>query len=99
MLYLGKVFDNALISGHAWEDISAMPSLTTTELIILLIAFPAVYLLPVIAFWKICSRVGFNGALGLLMIVPIANAILPLYVAFAKWPAFEQKPAGEVPPD
>ena len=73
-----------------------MPSLGTTELIIVLIAIPVVYLLPVIAFWKICSRVGFNGALGLLMIVPIANAILPLYVAFAKWPACERKPRGEV---
>ena len=76
-----------------------MPSLGTTELIIVLIAIPVVYLLPVIAFWKICSRVGFNGALGLLMIVPIANAILPLYVAFAKWPACEHKLREEVPPD
>jgi hypothetical protein len=48
-------------------------------------------ILPVIAFWKICARVGFNGALGLLMLVPIANIILPLYVAFAAWPAFKQQ--------
>ena len=48
-------------------------------------------ILPVIAFWKICEKAGFNGALGLLMLVPIANAILPLYVAFAKWPVLEQK--------
>jgi hypothetical protein len=26
----------------------------------------------------------------LLMLVPVANIILPLYVAFAKWPIHEQ---------
>lgn len=71
-----------------------MPHLGVEELsIILLIALPFVLLssvLPVIAFWKICSRAGFNGALGLLMLVPVANIILPLYVAFAQWPVFKQ---------
>ena len=63
-------------------------------LIILFIVIPFVLLcvsLKVIAFWKICSRVGFSGALGLLMLVPIANIILPLYIAFAKWPALKEK--------
>jgi len=43
--------------------------------------------LPTIAFWKICSKAGFSGALGLLMLVPPANIILMLYLAFAQWPA------------
>ena len=72
-----------------------MGHLGSTELItILLILLPFSLMfavLPVIAFWKICERVGFNGALGLLMLLPIANIILPLYVAFAKWPTLEQK--------
>ena len=42
-----------------------------------------------IAFCKICSKAGFSGALGLLMLVPIANIILPLYLAFAEWPALK----------
>lgn len=71
-----------------------MPHLGVAELsIILLIALPVVLLssvLPVIAFWKICSRAGLNKALGLLMLVPVANIILPLYVAFAQWPVFKQ---------
>lgn len=71
-----------------------MPHFGVEELsIILLIVLPFVLLssvLPVIAFWKICSRAGFNGALGLLMLVPVANIILPLYVAFARWPVFKQ---------
>jgi hypothetical protein len=44
-------------------------------------------IIPVISFWKICSKAGFPAPLGLLMLVPIANIILPLYVAFAQWPA------------
>jgi hypothetical protein len=62
--------------------------------LLILIIIPFVLLLiclPVIAFWRICDRAGFNGALALLMLVPFGNIILPLYVAFAKWPALEQK--------
>ena len=62
--------------------------------IIIFIVIPFALLcitLKVIAFWKICSRVGFAGPLGLLMLVPFGDIILPLIVAFAKWPALEQK--------
>ena len=76
-----------------------MLSLGPTELIIILIISflgGIGLILPAIAFWKICSRVGFNGALGLLMLVPIANIILPLYVAFASWPALQKEPKQSV---
>lgn len=69
-------------------------------LIMFLFIIPFVLLavaLKVIAFWKICSRVGFNGALGLLMLVPFGDIILPLYVAFAKWPAAKQDPKQDGP--
>jgi len=48
-------------------------------------------LLTVIALWKICSKAGFNGALSLLMLLPIANIVLLLYIAFAEWPALKNK--------
>lgn len=63
-------------------------------LLIFFIIIPIVLLcisLKVIAFWKLCSRVGYAGPLGLLMLVPFGDIILPLFVAFAKWPALEQK--------
>ena len=47
--------------------------------------------LTVIAFWKICEKAGFPAPLSLLMLVPIANIILPLYIAFAEWPALKDK--------
>ncbi len=46
-------------------------------------------LLTVIPFWKICTKAGFPGPLSLLMLVPIANIILPFYIAFAEWPVLE----------
>ena len=55
-------------------------------LVFYLIAFLLTLVLPTVAFWKICSKAGFPGALGLLMLVPIANIILPFYLAFAQWP-------------
>lgn len=69
-------------------------------LLIFLIIVPFILFaiaLKVIAFWKICSRVGFNGALGLLMLVPFGDIILPLYVAFSKWPAVKPEPKQDPP--
>jgi hypothetical protein len=44
----------------------------------------------VVAFWKICSKAGYPGALGLLALVPLANFILILYLAFARWPILDE---------
>lgn len=48
-------------------------------------------LITVLPFWKICTKAGFSGALSLLMLVPIANIILPFYLAFSDWPALKNK--------
>jgi hypothetical protein len=40
----------------------------------------------IVAFCKIFSKAGYSWALGLLMLVPIANIIITLYLAFAEWP-------------
>ena len=37
-------------------------------------------------FCKIFSKAGYSWALGLLMIIPIANIIMAFYLAFADWP-------------
>jgi len=47
-------------------------------------------LITVIAFCKIFQKAGYSWALGLLMLVPIANFIMPLYLAFADWPILQQ---------
>lgn len=43
-------------------------------------------ILMVVAYCKICSKTGHNWALGLLMLVPVANVVLPLILAFTDWP-------------
>ena len=64
------------------------------EIFIILLMIVVASALPVIAFWKICSKAGFPPALSLLMIVPVANIVLPLYVGFTDWPVFK-KPQGQ----
>ena len=39
-----------------------------------------------VANWKIWSKAGFNGALSLLMLIPLVNIVAVLYFAFAEWP-------------
>lgn len=57
------------------------------ELIVIFGVISIVVLLNVIPFWMICTKAGFPPVLSLLMIVPIANIVLPFYIAFAEWPA------------
>lgn len=69
-------------------------------MLIFLLVIPLVIvggLVTVIPFWKICTKAGFPGVLSLLMLVPVANIILPFYIAFADWPALRQGQAGQGP--
>jgi hypothetical protein len=50
----------------------------------------AVAVLMVVAQWKVFSKAGFNGALGLLMLVPCVNMIVWLWFAFTEWPIEQQ---------
>ena len=40
----------------------------------------------ILVFCKIFSKAGYSWALGLLMLVPIANIIMLFVLAFAEWP-------------
>jgi len=51
----------------------------------------ALQILYVVAFCKIFGKAGYNRALGLLMLVPVANIIMPLYLGFSKWPIEKAK--------
>ena len=39
-----------------------------------------------LVWWKIFSRAGYRGALGLLMFVPLINLIMICKLAFGEWP-------------
>ena len=40
----------------------------------------------VVPFWKLSSRLGYPGILGILVLVPIANLIFFYFLAFSSWP-------------
>jgi|SRR5436305_1290097 len=58
-------------------------------LIMLLIGL-AVIVFSVVIYWKIFSKAGYSGALGLLMFVPIANIIVLCILAFGNWPVLQE---------
>ena len=36
--------------------------------------------------WRVFSRAGFGGILGLLFLIPVANFVALLYLAHSDWP-------------
>ena len=42
------------------------------------------------AYCKIFSKAGYCWALGLLMLVPIANIVMPFILAFGEWPILKE---------
>jgi len=45
-----------------------------------------VFIILTLIYCKIFSKAGYCWALGLLMLVPIANIIMPFVLAFGDWP-------------
>jgi hypothetical protein len=45
-----------------------------------------VTIIKVLIYCKVFSKAGYCWALGLLMLVPIANIVMPFILAFADWP-------------
>jgi len=37
--------------------------------------------------WRVYSKAGFKGYLGLLFLLPVANFVVLLYLAHTEWPA------------
>lgn len=50
----------------------------------------AINIIYVIAFCKIFAKAGYHWALGLLMLIPIANIVMPLILGFGQWPIYRE---------
>lgn len=46
--------------------------------------------------WKIVKKTGYHGALGILLLVPIANIIMMAILAFKEWPIQKESKGGEI---
>jgi hypothetical protein len=44
----------------------------------------------IIIYWRIFSKAGYSGAMGLLMFVPIANIVALCILAFGEWPIYKE---------
>ena len=54
--------------------------------------------LMVFIYCKIFSKAGYHWAMGLLMLVPIANIIMPFVLAFGDWPVLKKLRMLQSPP-
>jgi hypothetical protein len=61
-------------------------------LLTVLITFMALVIIAIklLIFCKIFSKAGYSWALGLLMMIPIANIIMAFFLAFADWPVCKE---------
>jgi hypothetical protein len=57
---------------------------------VVLVLFAVTLIVLAIVFYKLFTKAGFNGALGLLMLVPVVNLGVALYLAFAEWPVLAE---------
>jgi len=64
------------------SDQAAMGS----AMLVMAIFYLAIIVVMIVAYWKIWSKAGFNGAWSLLMLIPLVGLISFLYLAFAEWP-------------
>lgn len=57
---------------------------------LLLIVVLPILVFNILIYWKIFSKAGYNGAMSLLMLVPIANIIAICILAFGNWPVRQE---------
>ncbi len=70
--------------GHGHPDVAPVFMVFFAMFIALFVLICAA--IKVLIFCKISSKAGYSWALGLLMLVPIADIILAFFLAFADWP-------------
>ena len=46
----------------------------------------ALFVFAIIIYWRIVSKAGYNGALSLLLLVPVVNLVMLCIFAFGEWP-------------
>lgn len=57
-------------------------------LIVLMVV--VVNLVSILILCKIFAKAGYHWALGLLVLLPIANIVIPFFLAFADWPVHKE---------
>ena len=58
-------------------------------MLVVLVMVAAVTIFMVFLWWRVFSKAGYSGALGLLMLVPVGNLIMLCILAFSQWPVLK----------
>ena len=58
--------------------------------VFLVALFAVTLIILAIASYRLYQKAGFSGAIGLLMLVPVVNLGVALYLAFAEWPVLAE---------
>ena len=73
-----------LVGSHCYPDVGPVFLMLFT--MFTLFVGLIVVAIKVLIFCKIFSKAGYSWALGLLILIPIANIIMAFFLAFADWP-------------
>jgi hypothetical protein len=57
----------------------------SAELVIIVVAVLCVW-----AYWRIFTKAGYPGAMGILMVIPLLNVIMLFFLAFSEWPVLKE---------
>jgi hypothetical protein len=68
-----------------------MPNVGPFEALVMLLGFLVSLGFVAWPAWRVCSKAGFPGALGLLIVVPLVNLFLLYFLAFADWPVMQRR--------
>ncbi len=72
------------------DNSGSVAAFTGVTILISLLITVAIIVFAIIIYWKIFSKAGYSGALGLLMFVPIANIVVLCILAFGEWPIYRE---------
>ena len=73
-------------NGTGTVDTGALTGIILSSVIFSLVAI----IFAVVIYWRIFSKAGYSGAMGLLMFVPIANIVVLCILAFGEWPIYKE---------
>jgi hypothetical protein len=73
-------------NGTGTLDTGALAGIIISSVVFSLVAI----IFSVIIYWRIFSKAGYSGAMGLLMFVPIANIVVLCILAFGEWPIYKE---------
>jgi len=77
-------------SGYSGEEMAALMSILAVVGLIVFIVGTVYLVIALICWWKIFSKAGRSGAMGLLILIPVVGELIMLLIlAFGKWPALQ----------